>query len=238
MNIFSYHLVEIPFSIAVKGLFIKPINKKTKGLIHVEYMTAMKLGAPIFSPSRFLTRQIAVFAQWENEEALINYLQKDKFGAILNKGWHVRLAFMREWGTFSKFKIPKYRVTIKHTTSPIVAVTIARMKPSAIPRFLHWGRPVEKLVRDHPGTLLSLASFKFPNTISTFSIWKTEKEMTNMVHGHSDVSKPKRHSNAMKERKRKSFHFEFTTLRFKPLSEFGIWKEKENYIPHFETNSD
>jgi hypothetical protein len=80
--------------------------------------------------------------------------------------------------------------------------------------------------------LLTLASFKFPNTISTFSIWETEKEMSNMVHGHSAISKPKRHSNAMKERERKNFHFEFATLRFKPLSEFGTWKGKSNYIPN------
>ena len=46
--------------------------------------------------------------------------------------------------------------------------------------------------------------------------------MTDMVHGHSKVEKPKRHSNAMQERERKDFHFEFTTLRFKAFS--GVWK--------------
>lgn len=60
--------------------------------------------------------------------------------------------------------------------------------------------------------------------------------MTNMVHGHSAMPKPKRHSDAMKERERKDFHFEFTTLRFKPISEFGSWKNKENYIPNFKKN--
>ncbi len=45
------------------------------------------------------------------------------------------------------------------------------------------------------------------------------------------VPKPKRHSNAMKERERKDFHFEFTTLRFKPISEFGTWKGQKNFIP-------
>lgn len=144
----------------------------------------------------------------------------------------MRLEFMREWGKISGFKIPERKATLESELSPVVAVTIARMKPLAIPRFLHWGRPVEKLVRDHEGTLLSLASVRFPNTVSTFSLWKTEEEMTNMVHGHSAMPKPKRHSDAMKERERKDFHFEFTTLRFKPISEFGSWKGKENYIPN------
>ncbi|MDY8135412.1 hypothetical protein [Aquimarina sp. 2201CG5-10] len=232
MSIFSYHLVKIPFSLAIKGLFTNLINTKAKGLVHSEYMMAMTLGSPIISPSRFLIKQVAIFAQWENEEALDNYLEQEKFGKILANGWHVRLAFMREWGKISGFKIPKQKAELESPSSPVVAVTIARMKPLAVPRFLHWGRPVEKLVRDHLGTVLSLASFRFPNTISTFSIWKTEKEMINMVHGHSAMSKPKRHSNAMKERERKNFHFEFTTLRFKPLSEFGFWNEKECYIPN------
>jgi hypothetical protein len=232
MSIFSYHLVKIPFHLAIKGLFSDPIKKNTKGLIRSEYMTAMTLGSAIISPSRFLIRQVAIFAQWENEEALENYLRTERFGKILTDGWHVRLAFMRDWGKITGFQIPYQKATLESESSPVVAVTVARMIPLAIPRFLRWGRPVEKLVRDHAGTLLSLASFRFPNTISTFSIWKTEKEMTNMVHGHSAMPKPERHSDAMKERERKNFHFEFVTLRFKPLAEFGSWKGKENYIPN------
>jgi hypothetical protein len=236
MNIFSYHLVEISFSLAIKGLFSNPIDKKTKGLIHSEYMTAMTLGSPILSSSRFLIKQVAIFAQWENEDALENYLKKEKFGKILTKGWHVRLVFMREWGKINGYKIPEQKVKLENESSPVVAITIARMKPFAIPRFLRWGRPVEKLVRDHSGTILSLASIRLPNTVSTFSIWKTEKEMTNMVHGHSDMPKPKRHLNAMKERERKNFHFEFTTLRFKPISEFGLWKGQEGFITNLKKN--
>ncbi|MDW5290712.1 hypothetical protein [Formosa sp. PL04] len=236
MNIFSYHLVKIPFTMAIKGLFSNPIDKKTKGLIHSEFMTAMTLGAPILSPSRFLIKQVAIFAQWENEDALEQYLKNEKFGKILIKGWHVRLVFIREWGKIRGYKIPEQKARLENESSPVVAITIARMKPFAIPRFLRWGRPVEKLVRDHSGTILSLASIRFPNTVSTFSIWKTEKEMTNMVHGHSDMPKPKRHSNAMQERERKNFHFEFTTLRFKPISEFGFWRGQENFIPNLKKN--
>ncbi|WP_435132733.1 hypothetical protein [Formosa sp. A9] len=229
MSISSFHLVKIPTWVAIKGLFSKLISKKTKGLIYSEYMTSMTLGSPIFSTNRFLIREIAIFAQWESEKDLDNFLNNDKFGNLIKKGWHVRLGFMRDWGKIKGYKVPKEKETLENSKLPVVAVTIARMQPFAIPRFLYWGRPVEKLVRDHPSTLLSIASFKFPNTISTFSIWKNVQEMEKMVHGHSKKPKPKRHSDAMKERERKDFHFEFTTLRFKPLSEFGNWKGKGNY---------
>lgn len=33
-----------------------------------------------------------------------------------------------------------------------------------------------------------------------------------------------RHARAMVERERRDFHHEFTTLRFRPLSEHGTWE--------------
>jgi hypothetical protein len=106
------------------------------------------------------------------------------------------------------------------------------MKLFQVPRFIRWGRPVEKLVRDHPGAAFALAAIRLPNTVSTFSIWKSRKEMVDMVHGHSAVPQPKRHAHAMKERERKDFHFQFTTLRFKPIAEYGSWEGRTNIIPN------
>ncbi|MDM1556584.1 MULTISPECIES: hypothetical protein [Chryseobacterium] len=236
MSVFTYHLVKTDYFSALRILFSSPKSRNIPGLIHAEIMTVMTLGSPIFSPSRMLIRQIAVFAQWENENDIENFLAKDSLGKILSEGWHTRLTFMRKWGKFNKFEIPDVTTESENPDSPVVAVTIARMKFLEIPRFIHWGRPVEKLVRDHPATTLSLASIKFPNTVSTFSVWKNQKEMTDMVHGHSKVPKPERHTNAMKERDRKDFHFEFTTLRFKPISEFGKWNGQRNIIPNLKNN--
>ena len=41
---------------------------------------------------------------------------------------------------------------------------------------LRWGRPVERFVRDHPGTTLALAAFRPPHTVSTFSVWPPDVE--------------------------------------------------------------
>ncbi|HCM32854.1 MULTISPECIES: hypothetical protein [Chryseobacterium] len=236
MSVFTYHLVKTDYFSALRILFSSPNSRNIPGLIHAEIMTVMTLGSPIFSSSRMLIRQIAVFAQWEDESNIENFLAKDSLGKILSEGWHTRLTFMRKWGKFNKFEIPDETTESENPDSPVVAVTIARMKFLEIPRFIHWGRPVEKLVRDHPATTLSLASIKFPNTVSTFSIWKNQKEMTDMVRGHSKVPKPERHSDAMKERDRKDFHFEFTTLRFKPISEFGEWNGQRNIIPYLKNS--
>jgi hypothetical protein len=69
-----------------------------------------------------------------------------------------------------------------------------------VPRFVHWGRPVETLVRDDPETTFTIATVRFPNTIATFSIWQTQQAMVDMVCGRSTVSQPERHATAMAER--------------------------------------
>jgi hypothetical protein len=232
MSVYTYHLVKIPFLLALKFFLFRPKYKKIPGLIHGELMTSMKLGSAIFSPSRLRINEIAFFAQWENKTVLDEFLSGNTFGKEFSKGWFVRLKFLRQWGSVSGFNIDDEPLELENKNQTVVAVTVARMKFLQIPRFIRWGRPVEKLVRDHPGTYLSLASLKLPNTISTFSIWKSQDEMTDMVRGHSSVPKPKRHIDAMKERERKDFHYEFTTLRFLPLEEFGSWNGKTCIIPN------
>lgn len=230
MSIYTYHLVKVPVLQALRYFLFRPKIRTHPGLVHFEKMTSMKLGSPIFSLQRLKITEIAFFAEWKSKEALEKFLSGDRFGKLLSKGWHVELKFMRQWGNISGFEINDKPLELNDDNQPVVAVTIARMKFLQIPRFIRWGRPVEKLVRDHPGTLLSLASLKFPNVISTFSIWKSQKEMTDMVRGHSAVPKPTRHIDAMKERVRKEFHYEFTTLRFLPVAEVGSWKGKTNII--------
>lgn len=197
-------------------------------MVHAEWMSCMTLGAPLYSLHRILFNRLAVFVQWENEKDLEKFLQEHPTGKLLNKGWHTKLELVRQWGNLSSFDFPTEKKQYDFSNSTVVAVTLAKMKLWEVPRFIQWGRPVEKLVRDHPGKKLALASIRFPNTVSTFTIWHNQKEMTDMVFGHSNIPEPKRHIDAMNEREKKDFHFEFTTLRFKSISEFGSWNDQQN----------
>lgn len=224
MCIFSYHILSLPFSSALQMMFC-PL-KKAKGLMHAETMSAMELGSSIFAKTRFFNTTLVVFAQWEKEDDLDFFLRGHPIGQKLAKHWFIKLRFLRQWGTISGFQIPNKTFEVDPDKEKVVAVTLARMKMSQIPRFLKWGKPVETLVRDHPETTLSLASIRLPNLISTFSIWNSQNAMTDMVRGHSAMPRPKRHIDAMKERERKDFHVEFTTLRFAIISEHEGWKVK------------
>src|SRR5262245_18182771 len=181
-------------------------------------MTVMALGSPILSPARMQLQHLAVFASWEGERAIDTFLMDTALGRTLAMGWHVRLEFLRRWGRVSEFDELPTNVGDTDPAAPVVAVTLARLRRPQVPRFSRWGKPVEELVRDHPGTTLALAAMRPPRTVSTFSVWRSRRETTDMVHGHDSVPGAERHAVAMVERRRKDFHHEFTTLRFRALS--------------------
>lgn len=228
MTIFSFHLAELRPTTTAKALWNPPT---TPGLLHAECMALMQLGAPTLSPSRMQLRRMAMFARWDSETALTTFLADHPLGRDLAEGWHVRLQYLRRWSHLAAFPDLPTKATNWDQSEPVVAVTLARMRLPQLPRFLRWGKPVERLVRDHPATTLALAAMRPPRTISTFSIWHSIHHMDQMVHGHSNVPNPTRHTAAMKERRRKDFHHEFATLRFRPLSEHGSWQGQSEFVP-------
>lgn len=231
MTLFTFHLAKIKPSTAVRALFRPPTGEQVPGLNHAECMTKMTLGAPILSPARMQLRSLTMFAAWESDVAIDNFLSGTELGRELATGWHVRMAFRRRWGCISEFDGLAESVGEQDPAAPVVAVTLARMKLPQVPRFIRWGKPVEELVRDHPGTTLAIAAIRLPRTVSTFSVWKSQQAMVDMVRGHSSVPHPERHVAAMAERQRKDFHFEFTTLRFRPIAEYGNWEGRTHIVP-------
>lgn len=191
----------------------------------------MTLGAPILSPARMQLRNLTMFAAWESSDAIDDFLDATKLGRELAGGWHVRMAFMRRWGHVREFDGLPESVGAQDPAAPVIAVTLARLKLLQVPRFIRWGKPVEELVRDYPATTLAIAAMRPPRTVSTLSVWTSLQDMVDMVRGDSSVPQPQRHAAAMAERVRKDFHREFTTLRFRPIAEYGSWEGRTDIIP-------
>jgi hypothetical protein len=231
MKLFTFHFAKIRIGTAVKALLRPPTGEQVPDLIHAECMSKMTLGAPILSPARMQLHHLTMFAAWESHAAIDDFLDGIQLGRAFAAGWHVRLAFLRRWGHITEFDGLAESVGEQDPEAPVVAVTLARMKLPQVPRFIRWGKPVEELVRDHPGTTFAAAAMRLPRTVSTFSVWTSQREMVEMVRGHSAVPQPERHAAAMVERQRKDFHFEFTTLRFRPIAEYGEWEGRTNIVP-------
>ena len=229
MSLHTFHLAEVPVAAGLRALAGRPSS--APGLDHAERLMLMRLGAPTVSPDRMQLRRIAVFAQWQDENAVDRFLADDPLGRHLAGGWHVRLEFLRRWSTLAALPGLPRRAGPWTQEEPVVVVTLARMRLTELPRFLRWGKPVELLVRDHPGVTLALAAQRPPRTVATFSVWRSVREVEDMVRGHSGVPDPGRHAAAMAERARRDFHHEFATYRFRPLSEHGSWQGRTGIVP-------
>jgi len=229
--IHTFHLAQPGLRTTVGALVRPPTPATVAGLRHAECMMPMRLGAAMLSPARWQLHRLALFAAWEDESAIDAFLHETRLGRALARGWHVRLQFLRRWGHVAAFDGLPAQASETDPQAPVVAVTVARMKLPQVPRFIRWGLPVERLVRDHPGQTLALAAMRPWRTISTFTVWHSAREMTDMVHGRSAIPAPERHAAAMVERRRKDFHVEFTTLRFACLREFGAWEGRSAIVP-------
>lgn len=239
VTVHTFHLATTRVTTTVRSMVRPPMT--VPGLRHAEYMTTMPLGGSLLSPARLRPRHFAMFAAWEDEAAVDAFLADTALGAELAFGWHVRLSFVRRWGRIAEFDGLPTSTGAESPESAAVVVTLARLKLTQVPRFAKWGKPVEQLVRDHPATSLALAATRPPRTAATFSVWRTEREMTDMVMGTpvmgtpvmggADIDGAARHAAAMAARERKDFHHEFTTLRFRPISEHGTWEGRSRIIP-------
>jgi hypothetical protein len=229
--VFSFHLAKSTLATTASALLSPPTPQSTPGLRHAECMTVMALGSPIVSLARMQLTRLALFASWDSERAIDDFLRDAELGRTLARGWHVRLELLRRWGRVAELDDLPASTGELDPDSPAVAVTLARLKLPEVPRFIRWGKPVEELIRDHPGTTLALAAMRPPRTVSTFSVWRSQREMTDMVRGLGSVPGAERHAAAMQERERRDFHYEFTTLRFRALAEQGVWDGRQNIVP-------
>lgn len=220
-QLFSYHLIEAPFgSIAARLLFSSRL-RKVPGLIHGECLLHMNMGAPVGSPGRYRWNSLVFFGFWASEAALEAFLQSPPYGVFGGSAWHLRMRFYRRWGSYTGLHDAVPQRELAEPSGPVAAVTLARLRLSQTLRFTRWGKPVEAQVRDSPGLMHGAVSFRPMNVFSTFSIWESEAAMLAMVRGKRGAGAE--HRDAMVERAQRPFHHEFTTMRFVPVSEHGVW---------------
>ena len=222
--IYSFHLAHVPFLTGAGALWSRP---QAEGLRFVEVLAFMQLGAPMVSSQRLRVSRLALFAEWDSVAALDGFLASHSLGRRLASGWHVRLQYLRRYGVVNGLDHLPTKAGDWREDEPVVAVTLARMKIMEVPRFLVWGKPVENFVRHHDGQVFSMAAQRPPNTISTFSIWRSVRAMTAMVHGDPHNPASRVHSDAMAEQRRRDFHHESTFMRFRALSEHGEWEGRQ-----------
>ena len=222
---FSYHLIRAPLSSIGARLLGASGLRGVEGLRHAECLLPMRMGRAVASPGRYHTSLLAFFGYWADEGCLDRFLAAPPYPVFGRAGWHVRLRFYRRWGSYKGLDEAVENVELANPEGPVVGITFARLNLTQTFRFARWGKPVEVQVRDHPGVTRAMVAFRPLRTFSTFSMWRSEQDMIGMVRGRDAERDGRQHRDAMKERVRKDFHHQFTTMRFVPVSEHGEWPE-------------
>jgi hypothetical protein len=225
MELFSYHLIQAPVYSVAARLVSSAALRRVEGLRHAECLLPMRMGHSVVLPGRYHFGSLVLFAFWEDDAHLDRFLASPPYRVFERPGWHVRLRFYRRWGTYQGLDDAKAYTELADPEGPVVGVTFARLALTETLRFERWGKPVEAQVRDHPGVTRATVAFRPFNTFSTFSMWRSEADMLGMVRGRQAEHDGTGHRDAMRERVRRDFHHEFTTMRFVPLSEHGRWPE-------------
>ena len=231
MELFSYHLIQAPVYSVAARLMSSSALRRVPGLRHGECLLPMQMGHSVMLPGRYHFGSLMFFGFWENEAHLDRFLESPPYSVFERTSWHVRLRFYRRWGHYRGLDEAKAYTELADPEGPVVGVTFARLKLTETLRFERWGKPVETQVRDHPGVTRATVAFRPFNTFSTFSMWKSEADMLAMVRGRDTARDGVGHRDAMKERVKRDFHDEFTTMRFVPLSEHGQWPEPMRLLP-------
>jgi len=225
MELFSYHLIEAPVTTVAARLFRSSALRRVPGLRHAECLFPMKMGHAVAGPGRYQPRLLVFFAFWNDEASLERFMESPPYRVFERDGWHIRMRFYRRWGHYKGIDEATTYSELANPEGPVVGVTFARLKLTQAFRFAKWGKPVETQVRDHPGVIRAAVAYRPLGTFSTFSIWRSEQDMVGMVRGREERDGAS-HRDAMKERARKDFHYQFTTMRLVPLSEHGQWPDR------------
>lgn len=231
MELFSYHLIQAPVYSVAARLMGSSALRRVEGLRHAECLLPMQMGHHVMLPGRYHFGAMVFFGFWESESHLDRFLASPPYRVFEREGWHVRMRFYRRWGHYTGLDDAKAYTEHADPEGPVVGVTFARLKLTETLRFARWGKPVESQVRDHPGVTRATVAFRPFNTFSTFSMWKSEADMLAMVRGREAARDGVGHRDAMKERVKRDFHYEFTTMRLVPLSEHGQWPEPMRLLP-------
>ena len=231
MELFSYHLIQAPVYSVAARLASSASLRRVQGLLHAECLLPMTLGHAVTLPGRYHLTSLVLVALWEDEAHLDRFLEAPPYRVIERPHWHVRMRLYRRWGSYTGFDRATTYTQLADPEGPVVGLTFARLRLTETLRFARWGKPVEAQVRDHPGVTRAAVAFRPLRTFSTFSLWRSERDMLDMVRGRRTELDGTSHRDAMKERVRRDFHHEFTTLRFVPLSEHGHWPEPMRLLP-------
>lgn len=213
--IMSAHIVNVAAPKALAGLRAKPVPGVIQGLRYAEswLLTPLRTG---LLPSTQI-QGVALIAAWDDDQSLDRFLCHP-MAKLYEPGWRARFEPVRMVGAWPGLTdLPRSEQPTGD--EPVAVLTLARMRMNRFGAFAKAAGPAEREAVRHPGFLEGANLIHPPNLISTFSLWRTAREMRQYTVG----TYPGGHRDAMKKNDDKVFHHETGFVRLRPYEVEGLW---------------
>lgn len=219
--IMSVHIADVGARRAAGLLRRKLDGSDSPGLRHAEATVTAPLAPgppPVPKPGR-----VALVACWDDDEAFDRFLGEHAVAEMLAGGWHVRLEPLRAVGAYSPFAgLPTQELPVGDD-EPVVVLTYGRLRLRRAVAFFRASSHAAGLAAEQPAMLAGTGLARPPRIVSTFSVWRTAREMRAYTLGTVGPG----HRDAAREHNEDPFHHEAVFARFRPYGAQGLWDGRQ-----------
>lgn len=194
----------------------RPRPADVSGLRYAETLFTAPLGGRLLPAPNLGT--VALLATWDDDESFEAFLSSQSLPSPLAKGWQVRMEPLRVFGSWPGMDgLPDRQLPVADE-EPVVVLTLGRLMPWRLLPFLRAALPAENDALEEQGLLASTGFGRFPNLVSTFSVWRTVAEMRRYAYDRSGS-----HHAAVAVDKNRPFHRHSAFIRLRPYATAGSW---------------
>ncbi len=211
----SIHIADVGPARAMSALWRTPRPGTTHGLVYADVLLAARLGGAVLP--RPLPGTVALFAVWQDDDALDRFAAVEPLAGLLAGGRAMRLAPLRASGAWSGLAQLAASERAVDDGEPVAVLTYGRLKPRRVTAFLRASARAEAEVVADPGLAFGTGLARPPRLVSTFSLWHSARAMRDFAYRGAG------HTGALAAVARRDFHTESTFLRFRPYAATGDW---------------
>jgi hypothetical protein len=210
----SVHVADVGPRSALALLLKPPKPADVPGLRNAEVAITAPLSTSLLARPDF--GRLAFVAFWDDENDLDRFLDDHPVATQLSSGWHVRLEPLRAFGSWPG--LPNDTPTGRATDheGPVAALTMGRLHPTQLGRFLRTSAKAEARALGAPG-LVWATGLARPPLVSTFSLWESTGALSTYAYGRAEPAHPE----AIAEGDRKPFHARQVFIRLRPYASIG-----------------